>query len=104
MKTYKIISGQRDNQKGWIALISGKDAKFGFARKFVGYRNISSSSSKHRYYDYFADLEEGNIIEWQEGYSGRRYFAIINNGELKNINVDDILRKFEEKKELEYTI
>jgi len=95
-RAYNITVGEnvRDNQtKGfWVASISGLDPKFGFSREFISEREVSSTSSKHRYFDITAKLLPGCIYELCE--KGDRRFVVVEKGKLVQLTKEEIKSKF----------
>lgn len=90
--TMPIIERERDNVKVWGAIITGLDKKYGFKREFKSYRYINDCSSKHAYYNYYIDAEEGQIIEIgiNSAYKNKRYYYICKKGEFESIEVEEI--------------
>ena len=91
-KEYVIESNERDSVKVWGAEITGKDAKWGLARKFCSQKMLSSTSSKHRYFDYTMTVEEGKIYEWRVSgaYKNRGGFVTLENGEIKSLSAEEV--------------
>jgi len=93
IKTFIIEKNLRDNIKCWGAIITGKDPKYRFERKFTSYRYLHDCSSKFAYYNYYIDVEEGQIIETaiKSQYKNKRYYYILKNGEFKKISQEEVM-------------
>jgi hypothetical protein len=102
-KTMTIETGVRDNIKVWGAIITSLDPKYSFKREFKSYRHMNSCSSKHAYYDYFIDVEEGQFVETSESsqYKNKRYYYHLVNGEFISVDPKDIILYFQELKNVE---
>jgi hypothetical protein len=101
MKTLTIEKSVRDNIKVRSAIIIGLNQRYGFERKFSGYRYINDCSSKHVYYDYYINAEEGDFIETciKSSYKNKRaYFKLVNN-EFISITTKEISNYFRNKDE-----
>ena len=100
MKTYVITKNERDNVKVYGAIILGLDKKFGFARDFTSYRYLNDCSSKHAYYDYYIDVNEGQFfeIQFKSAYKFKRYYCQLLNNEFISITSEEIKNFFENDK------
>ena len=92
-KTYTIIEEERDNIKAWGAIITGLDNKYGFQRKFQSYRHVAHTSSKHSYYNYYIDVEEGQFIEVNN--RKRREFYKLEDGKFIKTTPEEIKEYYE---------
>lgn len=72
-------SGSR-NHKSWVAEITGKDARFGFARKFVN--PVEENGDKT------FELENG-FYEVSNG--GERKFVNVDNGQVNTVSKSDVM-------------
>lgn len=99
-QTFKIDEYIRDNIKVWGAIITGIDKKYGFKRKFKSYRYINDCSSKHVYYDYYIDVEEGQFFEtgMKSAYKNKRYYYQLKDGNFNNVTAKEIMEFFNGKK------
>jgi len=90
----QIANAKRDNIKIWGAKIIGPDKKFKIKRSFCSYKYLSDCSCKYGYFDYYIDVNVGDIIEIGEKskYKNKRtYYKIIENGEMVQISYKDVL-------------
>lgn len=71
-----------NNQRAWVAEITGTDEKYGFARSFINEPTVDGG----RWVDY--ELSEGKIYNWNEGR--RQHFGIVENGKLYEISKRDV--------------
>ena len=101
MKTLTIVKSERDNVKVWGAIIIGLNQKYGFEREFKSYRYLNNCSSKHAYYDYYINVEEGQFVETREtgAYKRRGNYYQLKNGEFISISPDEISNFFRKENE-----
>lgn len=88
---YETIGGERP----WVAEITGKDAKYGLARKFVdGTRDYSRANSKRTRGVYTTyTLVPGRVYECSDPRSWsrtERYFARVVDGELETMDAEQV--------------
>lgn len=82
--------------KFWAALVTGTDAKFGFAREFTGTKRDVTAARTNTYRDIeltLHNIEDGQIYEFGAQDSSRantRWFARIESGELVTISADEV--------------
>jgi len=82
--TLKTLTGSR-NHKTWVAEITGKCATYKFKRSFIDeYDNDGSNK--------FWKLLEGKVYDVCDG--GHRYYAKVENGEIKEISAGQISEIF----------
>ena len=72
---------------------------YGFKREFKSYRYLNDCSSRHAYYDYYIDVEEGQYFETAEtsSYKNKRHYFILKDGEFKAVTSKDIMEYYNEK-------
>lgn len=80
---------------GWIARVTGRDEKYGLARKFLGKRDVTERKSNvYRKLEWVIELEEGVIYEfcWRVS-SGQedRGFWQVRGGQLVKVEYQDVL-------------
>lgn len=96
IKTFCIEKNVRDNIKVWGAIITGKHEKYVFDRDFKYYRYLSDCSSKHAYYNYYIDVEEGQYFEIgiKNKYKNKRYYYRLENGEFIPMKQEEVAEVF----------
>lgn len=97
--TFTIEKNVRDNIKVWGAIIIGKHPQYIFARDFKSYRYLSDCSSRCAYYNYYIDIEEGQIFEIgiKSKYKNKRQYYMVVNGEFKSMTQEEVVRVIDEK-------
>jgi hypothetical protein len=88
------INHQPSGGREWIAEITGLDPKYLFKREFLPVFDRDWSSSGKTGTTKFK-LDEGKIYEVNEPWKGRRYIKV-ENGEIKRLDKEDVLKIFEE--------
>lgn len=78
----EVSEGSR-NHKSYIAEIVGEHPRWGFDRQFVS-KNHENLRIK------YAHLQEGKVYEIQD--AGDREYAIVRNGEIVNIEKEEVLK------------
>ena len=80
----------RDNvaKNFWVAELLGNGTEYKYNRKFISTRDISSSSSNHKYFVISAKLEENKIYEVAD--CGERRFVKVVENELVTIDKNEI--------------
>lgn len=80
---------------GWIARITGRDDKYGLARKFISKRDITGRRSNvYRKLEWVVELEEGSIYEYcwrvSSGQEERGFWQACG-GQLVKVEYQDVL-------------
>ena len=90
---HKTITMHVHGGRGWVAEITGRDQKFGLARKFLAKRDVTNSGSVYRELEFAIPLTEGTIYEYSEQASARRTvkgFWHVQSGDLVAIERSDV--------------
>lgn len=91
---YLVGEEVRDNQMKayWVAAICGLDPQYGFSRQFVSEKEVSSTSSKHRYFNITAALVPNRVYEICE--RGDRRFVTVAKGEVIELTRNQVKSRF----------
>lgn len=96
------VNHQPSGGKEWVAKITGKHPQYKFEREFLTADDREWSSTGKTGWTYY-EIEDGEIYEVNEPWHGR-YFIKIENGEMKEITKEEVLKaveKMEEAKKIE---
>lgn len=92
------VNHQPSGGKEWIARIAGKHPQYKFEREFLSPVDREWSSTGKTGWTYY-EVEEGKIYEVNEPWHGR-YFIKIENGEMKEMHTEEVLKAIEKKEEI----
>lgn len=81
---YFVLQGSR-KYPGWIARVEGKDARYGFARKFM---KAEPEDSDDEFY-----LKDGVYNYGNRGDHNQKFF-IVRNGQAQDVEVEDVKLMF----------
>lgn len=84
------VNHQPSGGREWVAEITGRHPKYGFAREFLPVLARDWSSSGRTGVTVFA-LDDGKIYEVNAPYKGR-CFIRIENGEAKEVSVQEVMK------------
>jgi hypothetical protein len=87
-ENYTLTLTTSNNQKAWLAEITGKDEKYGFARKFIEVNEYIERCVCYK-------LEEGKLYNWNE--RREQHFGIVEDGKLYEISKSEALELIENK-------
>lgn len=87
------VNHQPSGGKEWVAKITGKHPQYKFEREFLTADDREWSSTGKTGWTYY-EVEEGEIYEVNEPWHGR-YFIVVENGEIKEIHTEEVLRMVE---------
>ena len=87
------VNHQPSGGKEWVAKITGKHPQYKFEREFLTADDREWSSTGKTGWTYY-EIEDGEIYEVNEPWHGR-YFIVVENGEIKEIHTEEVLRMVE---------